>query len=829
MFDPQHLQPYEVEYELNLRGIRNLIKSTREKARILATHMETERAGNRTYPESPWDAEHDIASMRTSLQEVSEIVSNNQRDRITLEQAHSRLTHLECRSRRVRAEDDNYTMQAIEMRADVNAQLDYIRPLLAQARGEDMEDQQQSDEVLVNDLDEQRGGGHAEEVEPEGAQANQPQEPVDFMSRSGSTQMSNTVASEQGQRHIITTAQVHTQPLSSASRSSNGSLNANAAPYAPIARVEDAIVNQGAVPRRMDRAPPVLSNVMVPQAAPVQHISCASTPNHQAAAGQTNFNYDGNASVRDCSPDPEPRRMNCQQVSRPPISGSTATRPILATTSNTNIVRANAIPPDNTTRFAINRQLNVGVGPTCQPPTSREVSERVQEWRRQASALPPTAPARQTQVDVPIQDGYATAPVEYVQANVQAQSGSVRVPAPCVAAPPPRETGSTNTPPSGWNQPNEPLFRSGSQVNQMAIAPPIHYRVDEFDRAMPLPRYDPYTGMPLRLRQQRDMAIHKWPMRFSGDTEPGKGVSVHSFVSQVEMYCRNQGTSEQDLISQIMHLLTGSALTWYETVYQTIHSWEDFVRLLKQKFLPEHYSYLLLNAVENRKQQPGEPVGMFITDVQRRLREIPLPMARDEHYATRLIRRNLLPSFETSLRPFDTTSMVSLETLCKRIEGADGNLSAFLPLASTTATSSERVQSSKTQSSRNPFHRSRSHRIAEVEKATTQSSEGSSIDTDSEKDELPEAAIAEIARRVQRSMSKPRYSSRDKKPNRSDAMEQHMKKATCYNCKETGHYWRDCPKLTYNFCPVCGLKGAKMGDEHACEPPKNGSSGSSHN
>lgn len=211
-------------------------------------------------------------------------------------------------------------------------------------------------------------------------------------------------------------------------------------------------------------------------------------------------------------------------------------------------------------------------------------------------------------------------------------------------------------------------------TNNFGLGPTPSWPLQSDPSAGSQPRFDPYIGAPIRRQHQQSLPVHKWPMRFSGDPiRSGNDLSIHEFLSHVSMYARTSGISEEDLVSQIMHLLSGQALSWYETVYQHIRTWQGFVNALQQKFLPEGYGYAVLNELENHKQKEGESVDAFISDMQRRLRAIPLAMAQDEHYATRTIRRNLLPYYRDALRPFDTTTMAKLERRCKLIAGSDGS------------------------------------------------------------------------------------------------------------------------------------------------------------
>lgn len=198
--------------------------------------------------------------------------------------------------------------------------------------------------------------------------------------------------------------------------------------------------------------------------------------------------------------------------------------------------------------------------------------------------------------------------------------------------------------------------------------PQPHYDYQRVQMGQPLPLF-----MDTRLRDtlshmrnsHKRIPINQWKIVFSGDTSNGRNeLSIHDFIAQVEMFRRSEDVPEDDLIRQIIHLLTGRARLWYQTEYHnisdtTMPQWSDFVRALKAKFLPNDYNYAILNDVENRKQSRDETVGMYINDMERMFRAMSMPIG--EQHRVFLIRRNLLSQFRDAIASWEVNSVSELD------------------------------------------------------------------------------------------------------------------------------------------------------------------------
>lgn len=90
-----------------------------------------------------------------------------------------------------------------------------------------------------------------------------------------------------------------------------------------------------------------------------------------------------------------------------------------------------------------------------------------------------------------------------------------------------------------------------------------------------------YDKVPVRSAYHlKTPPINHWKVCFSGDPTPVNKYDVHitKFLSLVKCYCSQARIPESAILEQIMHLLAGSALDWYQNECRNIHDWTEFER-----------------------------------------------------------------------------------------------------------------------------------------------------------------------------------------------------------------------------------------------------------
>lgn len=296
--------------------------------------------------------------------------------------------------------------------------------------------------------------------------------------------------------------------------------------------------------------------------------------------------------------------------------------------------------------------------------------------------------------------------------------------------------------------------------------------------------------------------VARWKILYSGDA-PAKPneVNIHDFLDLCRMYSLSENVSEETLLQQIVHLLTGRARAWFQSVYREIYTWGEFEKAVKDKFLPDDYNFWLLSDIENRRQKKNEPVGTYINDMIMKYRAMPLPVPDQQKIYT--IRKNLLPHFINCLAAVKISTLVELEEVCKRVESTQalGRLKPAEPL---------------------PFARTgrpplRPRYVDEIDY------EDSEYEIESDSEAGGDIAAIGAERRVKDrkrfKRDKPRMGAR--KPSAlSDKREEETDELGCFNCLRHGHLFKDCPEDRNGiFCYRCGRRDVRAADAHQC--PKN--------
>lgn len=153
---------------------------------------------------------------------------------------------------------------------------------------------------------------------------------------------------------------------------------------------------------------------------------------------------------------------------------------------------------------------------------------------------------------------------------------------------------------------------------------------------------------------------------FSGDIKPTTkfDVPIHVFLKQVNLFRDSEQLTDDELLSHIVHLLHGTARSWYSNTAHLCHSWEEFVAAFKDAFLPPEYDSLLLMEAEQRKQGRDEPVAAFINDMDTKFRAMANPV--NKLHQVCIVKRNLLPYFAITLGLADPQSITECARESKR-------------------------------------------------------------------------------------------------------------------------------------------------------------------
>lgn len=262
---------------------------------------------------------------------------------------------------------------------------------------------------------------------------------------------------------------------------------------------------------------------------------------------------------------------------------------------------------------------------------------------------------------------------------------------------------------------------------------------------------------------RKSIPVVKWNLTFSGE----KGASLGAFLERVAELQVARGITDHELWASAVDLFVGPALIWYRAARRRTTSWSALVTALKQTFQPADYEDCLLEEIRLRTQGKEEPLEIYVAIMENLFARLASPSTERERL--RVIRKNLAPYYQDrlSLQLDDINSIHDLLNLGRRVEAGRLRTEKYTAPPPQHSTMEKDLAYSKLPS-----------QFAEV---------------------LPFVSQGRLEVVPQFNTASPRVSN---KP--------------CWNCKETGHPYRKCPRPLTQFCLTCGNPGVHYADCRKC-------------
>lgn len=172
------------------------------------------------------------------------------------------------------------------------------------------------------------------------------------------------------------------------------------------------------------------------------------------------------------------------------------------------------------------------------------------------------------------------------------------------------------------------------------------------------------TTAPTVIIQQHRTPVSQWGITFDAKKS---GLSVSAFLDKIETYRVARNTTEEDLKNSIIDLLKGDALIWYTSIRSQVDSWQTFVRLFKEEYLPHDHNDKLWELIRARNQNQNESVGTYFACMINLFNRLDHPATEQEKLY--ILKRNILPYYIHQLgSQGEINSVEELRKLCKNWE-----------------------------------------------------------------------------------------------------------------------------------------------------------------
>lgn len=275
--------------------------------------------------------------------------------------------------------------------------------------------------------------------------------------------------------------------------------------------------------------------------------------------------------------------------------------------------------------------------------------------------------------------------------------------------------------------------------------------------------------------------VVKWNLKFCGDATR---MGLNCFLERVEELQIARNVSDGQLLSSAVDLFEGQALIWFRSIRNRVHGWPELVKQLRLNFLPLDYDEELWSEIRARKQGSDEKPNLYVAVMINMFNRLTGSVADQDRL--KYILKNLHPYYASHLSLVPITSIDELITYCRRLEET-------------------KVQNSKYRSGSNADSPPLEPDLAYRQPNTPQKRNVHSISRrDSSTGDQPDSR--EVARQSSR------------EPQRGFRTESRV---MCWNCRTSGHSFRNCSANRTLFCYNCGTPDVVSPSCPRCSGSKN--------
>ena len=328
----------------------------------------------------------------------------------------------------------------------------------------------------------------------------------------------------------------------------------------------------------------------------------------------------------------------------------------------------------------------------------------------------------------------------------------------------------------------QPNFQFWNQIPQQGLFPGMNQGLNGNN-----PNNQNMNGGTDNRRQeppQYDRKIEKWNISFSGDS---KSTTLEDFIFKVKVLASMNGIPQNNLFSHIHLLLRGDATDWFFTYYEPGWDWATFEARIRFRFGNPNQDQGNRQRIYERKQQKGETFIAFVTDIERLNKLLTVPLSNERKFE--IIWENMRQHYRSKLACFTVTTLEQLVQVNHRIDASDPSVFPIGP----------------------------KHTVHNLE---VESDEG---DSDTEQ-------VNVVDKKYQNQRST-KSQVKQAQETLSDKVQGVTRLPHCWNCRNHGHFWRECKETKTLFCYVCGNPGkvSSTCDSHPKKTPQEQASASPQN
>lgn len=273
--------------------------------------------------------------------------------------------------------------------------------------------------------------------------------------------------------------------------------------------------------------------------------------------------------------------------------------------------------------------------------------------------------------------------------------------------------------------------------------------------------------------QKKPLGPQNFGFMFSGDKDSSdkRDLAAPEFLRALDSVRKSENYSKETTVSFLIALLRGSAKSWWMNVSKKIgQSYSRFKKEFRKQWFEDDYetsAYIDLVAFK----QKSEPVMKYLINFETKA-NCCSPQLSDKQMVS-LLKRNLNEDYRHCVKLSKAKTLAAVKKVCKEFSSDKDKKTTGGP-----------IDRNPNRVPRFQNDNRRDRHVFAVECL------GAEYNTDDEEEKYSPYEVC-VVRRVDEQGDKREFK--------------------CYNCKQIGHAWRNCPTpITTPFCMHCGKEGVKI-------------------